>query len=136
MLNQVVLMGRLTHEPELKHTNGVAYLRFSIAVDKRVKKDAEKQADFFDVIAWRNTAVFVEKYFHKGDMIALSGVLETSLYTEQDTGKTRKSVTVRADQVSFCGSKQKESAPTEAPPVPTAFEDYTELPTGQLEDFE
>ena len=132
MLNQVVLMGRLAHEPELKHTNGVAYLQFSIAVDKRVKKDAEKQADFFDIIAWRSTAVFIEKYFHKGDMIALSGVLETSLYTEQDTGKTRKSITVRADHVSFCGSKPKEAAP----PEPAAFEEYTELPTGQLEDFE
>ena len=108
MLNVVVLMGRLTYEPELRVTpSGLSVINFQIACDRTYQaKGQERQADFIDCQAWRKTAEFISRYFHKGSMIALEGSLQTSSFTDKD-GNKRKTVTVIADDVSFCGEKEK-----------------------------
>lgn len=108
MVNVVVIMGRLVADPELRTTqSGVSLTRFTVAVDRDyVSKDQERQCDFIDVIAWRRTAEFVCKYFHKGSMIAITGSLQTGSY-EDKNGVRRKSVEVSADSVSFTGSKSE-----------------------------
>lgn len=108
MINMVALMGRLTYSPELKSTpNGVSVIRFQVACDRNYQKDNKnRQADFIDCIAWRQTAEFISRYFHKGSMIAVEGTLQTSNYTDKD-GNKRKQVEVMANNVSFCGSKSE-----------------------------
>lgn len=106
MINMVALMGRMTYEPELKSTpNGVSVLRFQVACDRNYQKDSQnRQADFIDCVAWRQTAEFISRYFHKGSMIAVEGTIQTSNYTDKD-GAKRKQIEVLANNVSFCGSK-------------------------------
>lgn len=122
MLNNEVLMGRLTFEPELRTTpSGVSVVRIQVAVDRRFQRQGdERKADFIDVTAWRQTAEFISRYFHKGDMIAIEGSIQTDSYTDQ-TGNKRKSVTVVASNVSFCGSKSESNTvnPAFAPAEPS-----------------
>lgn len=107
-MNMVALMGRLTYDPELRTTpTGVSVLRFQVACDRNYQKSgAERQADFIDCVAWRQTAEFISRYFHKGSMIAVEGAIQTQNYTDKD-GKQRKSVEVVANNVSFCGSRNE-----------------------------
>ena len=106
MLNIVALMGRLTHTPELKTTqNGTSVCSFSIAVDRTyTPKGEERKADFIDIVAWRQTAEFICKYFQKGSMIAIDGSIQTRSYQDKQ-GSNRTKVEVLANNVSFCGSK-------------------------------
>jgi single-strand DNA-binding protein len=106
MLNQVAIMGRLTADPELRHTpNEIAVTTFTVAVNRSyVKQGAERQADFIDVVAWRNTAEFVCRYFKKGQMIAVTGSLQTRTYQDRE-GKNRKAVEIVADNVYFTESR-------------------------------
>lgn len=106
MLNVCTLMGRLTADPELKQTPaGVAVTSFRIAVDRSyTPRDQEKQADFIDIVAWRQTAEFICKYFHKGDMIAVTGSIQTRSYQDKQ-GNKRTAFEVVADKASFCGGK-------------------------------
>lgn len=108
MINIAALMGRLTYEPELKSTpNGTCVIRFQIACDRNYQKQGEeRQADFIDCVAWRQTAEFISRYFHKGSMIAIEGTIQTSNYTDKN-GNQRKQVEVLANNVSFCGSKSE-----------------------------
>lgn len=108
MINMVALMGRLTYEPELKSTpNGLPVIRFQLAVDRTYQaKGQERQADFIDCVAWRQTAEFISRYFHKGSMIAVEGTMQTSNYTDKN-GNNRKQTEVLANNVSFCGSKNE-----------------------------
>ena len=123
MINSVVIMGRLTYEPELRATpSGVSVVRFQVAVDRSYQKAREeRKTDFIDCTAWRQTAEFVCKYFHKGSMIAVEGSLQTDNYTDQN-GEKRKSVQLVASQVSFCGSKAESGAQTAAPAADAEFE--------------
>lgn len=109
-MNNVSLMGRLTADPELKYTpNNIAITRFSIAVDRQyTKAGEERQADFINIVAWRQTAEFVCKYFHKGNRIALTGQIRTGSYTDKD-GNKRYTFEVQAENVEFCESKQSNS---------------------------
>lgn len=107
MLNKVILMGRLTADPELRQTaSGVSSCRFSVAVNRSYasKDTGERQTDFIDVIAWRNTAEFVSRYFSKGKMIIVEGSLRNNNYTDQN-GVKHYSMNVQADNVSFGESK-------------------------------
>lgn len=106
MINMVALMGRLTYEPELRTTpNGTSIIRFQVACNKNYQKDSQnRQADFIDCVAWRQTAEFISRYFHKGSMIAVEGTIQTSNYTDKD-GNKRKQIEVLANNVSFCGGK-------------------------------
>ena len=107
MLNVAVLMGRLVADPELRHTSGdIRVTSFTIAVDRSyVKAGADRQADFIDVVAWRNTAEFVCKYFHKGQLMAVQGSIQTRTYTDRD-GNKRKAVEIVADNVHFAEPKR------------------------------
>lgn len=118
MINSAVIMGRLTADPELRQTqSGISVARFSVAVERPYSKDGERQTDFLDVVAWRNTADFVCRYFAKGQMIAISGSIQARTYTDRD-GNRRKSVEIVADGVSFCGDKPERKAQTyDAEPV-------------------
>ena len=106
-MNTVALIGRICHELELKSTqSGTSFVRFTIAVDRNYQPSGkEREADFIDCIAWRQTAEFIKRNFQKGQMIALTGEIQTSNY-EKD-GQKRKSVEVVVNQVSFCGDKPK-----------------------------
>lgn len=107
MLNCAVIMGRLTADPELKTTSsGLSVTRFTVAVDRQYQKDKEKKADFINVVAWRQTAEFVSRYFSKGSMIAVQGSIQTRKYTDRN-GNNRTSFEIVADNVSFCGSKKE-----------------------------
>ena len=121
MLNCAILMGRLVADPELKTTtNGVSVSSFRIAVDRAYQKQGEeRQADFIDIVAWRQTADFVCRYFRKGSMIAVQGSIQTRNY-EDKQGNKRIAVEVVADSVSFCGSKSEITQQTAYPPVANA----------------
>ena len=107
MLNRIILMGRLTRDPELRRTgSGTAVTSFSLAVDRDFKSQSgEKETDFIDIVAWRNTAEFVSKYFTKGRMAVVEGRLQIRDWTDKDGGK-RRSAEVIADQVYFGDSKR------------------------------
>lgn len=108
MLNHIVLMGHLTRDPELRRTGtGIAVASFSIAVDRDFgsKETGEKETDFIDIVAWRNTAEFVSKYFTKGRMAVVSGRLQIRNWNDKD-GNKRRSAEVVADNVYFGDSKR------------------------------
>ena len=108
MLNHIVLMGRLTRDPELRYTgSNVPVASFSIAVDRDFGRgeNGEKQTDFINVSAWRQTGEFVSKYFTKGSMIVVSGRLQIRDYTDRD-GNRRTAAEVVADNVYFGESKR------------------------------
>ena len=103
MLNHIVIMGRLTRDPELRRTqNGTAVASFSLAVDRdfKDKSTGEKATDWIDVVAWRNTAEFVSRYFTKGRMAVVEGRLQVRDWTDKD-GNKRRSAEVIADNVYF-----------------------------------
>lgn len=120
MLNHVVIMGRFTRDPELRNTqSGTAVASFTLAVDRDFggKDGGNKQTDFIDCVAWRQTGEFVSKYFSKGRMAVVSGRLQIRDWTDKDGGK-RRSAEVVADNVYFGDSKPKSegTAPNFEPP--------------------
>ena len=109
MLNHIVIMGRLTRDPELRRTgSGIAVASFSVAVDRDFGKseNGEKETDFIDCVAWRQTGEFVSKYFTKGRMIVVSGRLQVRSWTDKD-GNKRRTAEVVADNVYFGGGKRE-----------------------------
>ncbi|MBR6531623.1 MAG: single-stranded DNA-binding protein [Clostridia bacterium] len=106
MINNVVLMGRLVATPELRNTqNGIAVTTFTLAVERSFARAGEqRQADFINCVAWRNSAEFISRYFQKGSMIAVTGSIQTRNY-EDKNGNKRTATEVVVDQASFCGSK-------------------------------
>lgn len=111
MLNQIVIMGRLTRDPEIRYVGAEnrAVTTFSVAVDRDYSNGGEKKTDFFDCQAWRGTAEFVNKYFTKGSMIVVSGSLQFDDYTDRD-GNKRRSARVVANNVYFGESKRDRDA--------------------------
>lgn len=112
MLNKVVIMGRLTHNPEIRNVNNdVSVCSFSIACDRDIvnKQSNERETDFFDVTAWRSTADFVGKYFGKGRMIVVVGRLQKRNYTDKD-GNKRYAVDIIAENVYFGDTKKSVEA--------------------------
>lgn len=109
MLNVVAIMGRLVADPELRTTqSGTNVCSFRIACDRNFARQGEqRQADFIDIVAWRQQAEFVSKYFQKGSMIAIEGSLQTRQYQDKN-GNNRTATEVLASQVSFCGGKSAE----------------------------
>lgn len=109
MLNVVAIMGRLVADPELRTTqSGTNVCSFRIACDRNFARQGEqRQADFIDIVAWRQQAEFVSKYFQKGSMIAIEGSLQTRQYQDKN-GNNRTATEVLASQVSFCGGKAAE----------------------------
>ena len=107
MLNRIIVMGRMTRDPELRRTgSGTAVASFTVAVDRDFKSQAgEKETDFIDVVAWRNTAEFVSKYFSKGRMAVVEGRLQMRDWTDKN-GNKRRSAEIVADNVYFGDSKR------------------------------
>ena len=141
MLNKIILMGRLTRDPELRRTqSGTAVTSFSLAVDRDFKSQSgEKETDFIDIVAWRNTAEFVSKYFTKGRMAVVEGRLQIRDWTDRDGGK-RRIAEVIAENVYFGDSKREGgsdygSAPAysapysgyAAPAAPGGHSDFAEI---------
>ena len=121
-LNISMLIGRLTSDPELKQTpSGVSVTSFSIAVNRPYSKDKEPQADFINVVAWRNTAEFIAKYFQKGNAIFIKGAIQTRSWTDNN-GNNRYATEVVADEAQFVEGKKTESQ-TEAPSAPYSRND-------------
>lgn len=141
MLNVIALMGRLVADPELRHTpNGIATCTFRIAVDRSfVRAGEERKADFIDIVAWRQSAEFVCKYFRKGNLIAVNGSLQTRNY-EDKNGNKRTAYEVVADNIHFAESKGSTNsggyaAPASSEPtraVPSAPVSYA---AGTADDF-
>ncbi len=138
MLNHIVLMGRLTRDPELRRTgSGIAVASFTLAVDRDfASQGGEKETDFVDIVAWRSTAEFVSKYFTKGRMAVVSGRLQIRNWQDKE-GNKRRSAEVVADNVYFGESKRDSMASSgfdQTPPVsyqapanPAASSDFSTL---------
>lgn len=133
MLNKIMLMGRLTTDPELKQTpNGISVATFTVAVDRNYQpKGQDKQTDFIPCVAWRNTAEFVSKYFSKGRMIVVEGALETRKY-EDKSGNKRTAFEVIVDQCYFGDSKPASGGTMDAPlppaePPPALIKNTTDV---------
>ena len=120
MLNKIILMGRLTRDPELRRTgSGTAVTSFSLAVDRDFKSQSgEKETDFIDIVAWRSTAEFVSKYFTKGRMAVVEGRLQIRDWTDKDGGK-RRSAEVVAENVYFGDSKRDSAGDYGSAPAPS-----------------
>lgn len=120
MLNHITIMGRLVRDPELRRTgSGVAVASFTVAVDRDFgpKDGGEKETDFIDCVAWRQTGEFVSKYFRKGSMIAVSGRLQIRNWNDKD-GNKRRSAEIVADNCYFGGTKKdSDGAAGYAPPA-------------------
>ena len=110
-MNKVHLSGRLTAKPELKYTqSNTPVLAFTLAVNRPKQKDKEQETDFINIVAWRNTAEFISKYFDKGQAMLLSGKIQVRNYEDKE-GKKRTITEVIADEVEFMGSKKQEEDP-------------------------
>ena len=111
MLNHIVIMGRLTRDPEMRRTgSGLAVVNFSAAVERDFKSEGgDKETDFIDCVAWRNTAEFVSKYMKKGSMVVVSGRLQIRQWTDND-GNKRRTAEIVADNVYFGESKKSDPA--------------------------
>ena len=138
-MNNICLLGRLTADPELRHTpSQVAVTSFTVAVDRSyTPKGQERQADFIPVVAWRQTAEFVCRYFRKGQRIALQGSLQSRSYTDKD-GHKRTAYEVVADNVFFAESKNGGAAPASHydNQVPQYSEPQPAFSTASSGDFE
>lgn len=123
-MNKVILVGRLTANPELRQTqSGVASCRFTVAIDRKFadKNTGEKQSDFITCVAWRQTAEFVSRYFNKGKIIALEGSLRTGKYRDKNhEDVTHYTTEVYVDNVEFVGGKGDGGQQTQATPAQTA----------------
>ena len=108
MLNHIVVMGRLTRDPELRKTaSGVSVTSFTVAVDRDFSQDGQKETDFLDVVAWRNTAEFAAKYFTKGRMAIVSGRLQIRNWEDKD-GNKRRTAEILAENIYFGDSKKED----------------------------
>ena len=124
-MNKVILMGRLTKDPEIRYTGTgepIAIARYTIAVNRPYKKDGQTQADFINVVSYRKAAEFIEKYFKKGQMIAIVGRLQVRSWDDSE-GKRHWSTEVITDEIYFAGGKNETtqaapSAPQTAPAAP------------------
>ncbi len=141
MLNISAIMGRLTADPELRHTpNNVAVTAFTVAVDRSYAKvGTERQTDFINVVAWRSTAEFVCKYFSKGKMIAITGPIQTRNY-EDKQGNKRTAFEIVASDVSFAGDKAREDqagyqGSYSSPPPATASASSTQGSPSDIKDY-
>ena len=136
MLNHITIMGRLTRDPELRRTgSGVAVASFTVAVDRDFspKDGGEKETDFIDCVAWRQTGEFVSKYFTKGRMIVVSGRLQIRSWTDKD-GNKRRTAEIVADNVYF-GDSKRDGDSGSAYSAPASFGGYSAPSQSSASDF-
>ena len=133
-MNRVVLMGRLTRDPDIRYTQGqqpMCVARFTLAVDRGWKKEGQQSADFISCVAFRKTGEFVEKYLKKGTKVAAEGRIQTGSYTNRE-GQKVYTTDVVVDNIEFAESKGKAQEPPE--PTPDA-EGFVDVPDGIDEDL-
>ncbi len=129
MKNYINVVGRIGHHPEYKQAStGKSVTTFSVACDRDYYKDSEKQTDWFDCVAWGKTAEFISNNFTKGDMIDISGRLETRKY-EDKNGNNRTAYEIRVDMAYFCGFKKDKETPKPNMDVVVDDTDLKEIPT-------
>lgn len=131
-MNKVCIVGRLTKEPEVKMTsNQTEYCNFTVAADRKFKdKDGNRQADFIMCVAWKQTATFIQKYFHKGSRIGLSGSIQTRTFEDKE-GRTVYVTEVLVEDAEFVESASKTEQTTAPAPIPEPEEPVQE-PSGTL----
>ena len=137
MLNRVVLVGRLTRDPDLRYTpNGVAVANFNIAVNRPFSnQQGNREADFINIVAWGSSADFVARYFGKGDMIAVEGRLKIRNWTDE-SGANRKTAEIEADRLHFCGGKSNRDEPEHVEPdAGRGDDDFREIPDDEEMPF-
>ncbi len=139
MLNKVVLIGRFTKDPELRTTpQGVSTCSFTLAVDRNFQsKDGERQTDFINCVAWRNSAEFISKYFNKGNLVAVEGSIQTRSWDDPADGKRRYATDVVISQAYFVESKRDSQSRTETAEASTPYSDLPEpiAPIGTDDDL-
>jgi len=131
-MNKVIIMGRLARDPEVHYTQGenpTAIARYTLAVDRRVKKEGEQSADFIGVVAFGRAAEFIEKYCHKGMKLLVTGRIQTGSYTNRDGNKVY-TTDVIAEEQEFCESKKT----TEEEAPKTDADGFMNVPEGIDED--
>lgn len=138
-MNNVILMGRLTADPELRQTqSGISSCRFTVAVNRKFKnKDTDQyDADFISCVAWKQTAEFVSRYFSKGKMIALQGTLRTGSFQDRNhQDVTHYTTDVFVENVEFCGDKGNNSENQQQPQQQRPPQQQTPAPAQQPEQF-
>lgn len=137
MLNVAILMGRLTADPELRYTqSNIPVTSFTLAVDRRYKSGEERQTDFINIVAWRQTAEFVSKYFKKGQLAAVEGSIQVRKYTDKD-GNNRTAVEVVANNVQFAEPKRDGGSGGYSRPEPSAqpAPSYSNTDTGDFSEI-
>lgn len=134
MLNKVIIMGRLTRDPDFKQTqSGVAICKFSVAVERQFKdsKTGERLTDFLDCTAFRGTAEFISRYFNKGNMILVEGNIQNNNYTDNN-GVKHYSNNIMVENVSFCGGKN-EGGTTQTEPAQPGLPENVQNAVEQFE---
>ena len=132
-MNKTILMGRVVREPEIRYTQGenqMSIARYTLAVDRKFKKDGEQTADFINCVAFGKSAEFAEKYLHKGTKIAVVGRIQTGSYTNKD-GQKVYTTDVVVEEQEFCESKVQQ----QEQPKPTPSDDFMHIPDG-IDDSE
>ena len=128
-LNKVIIGGRLTNEPELKTTqSGISVVTFSVAVNRKVRQGNNQETDFFNVTAWRQTAEFVSRYFHKGSSICIVGALQNSSWQDQN-GQKHYRTDIVADEVLFVDSKSESGISSPIPTTNAPMPNFEEVKT-------
>src|SRR5687768_16951697 len=139
MLNKVILIGRLATDPELKYTpSGVAVTTFRIAVDRRMSKNAagEKETDFIDIVAWRQSAEFAANYLNKGRLVAVDGRLQIRSWVAQDGTKRRTAEVVANDLRSLDRPREQQASPYDETPHPAEHAPAGRAPAEEVDaDF-
>lgn len=129
-MNKVIMMGRLTKDPEAgSSASGTSYARFSLAVDRRFKRDGEPEADFFNCSSFGKQAEFVEKYLHKGSKVLISGRLQNDQYTNNEGRKTT-TTKIMLEEIEFAESKGSQGAQATEPK-----NDFLNVPDGLVEEL-
>ena len=138
-MNKVILMGRLTRDPEVRYSageNALAIARYTLAVDRRFRRDGEASADFIQCVSFGRTAEFAEKYFRQGLKIAVTGRIQTGSYTNRDGQKVQEFAESKASSDSYAASHPRTSAPEASMPNPgTAAEGFMNIPDGIDEEL-
>ena len=137
-MNKVILMGRLTRDPEVRYSageNALAIARYTLAVDRKIRRDGEATADFISCVSFGRTAEFAEKYFRQGLRIVVSGRIQTGSYTNRDGQKVYTTEVVVEEQEFTENKKSSETSQSSQTPPPTGSDGFMNIPDGIEEEL-
>lgn len=127
-MNKVILIGRLTRDTEVRYSGELAIARYTLAVDRKFKKEGEAEADFVNCVAFGKSGEFAEKYFRKGMKVAVTGRIQTGSYADRETGKTVYTTDIVIEEQEFCERKQEQEKPSSG-------DDFMSIPAGLDEEL-